>query len=99
MSENSLRHWLTRKITRTRLYDFLEQQRTDALTLEVGASENSRPDLFPNTLKTDIRYLSAINVQCDAHLLPFASNSFPVILCTEVLEHCYAPHRVIDEFF
>jgi SAM-dependent methyltransferase len=94
-----LRHWLTRKITRTHLYEFLEQHRTNALTLEIGASFVSRPDLFPKMLKTDIRYLPVIDLRCDAHHLPFVSNSVPVILCTEVLEHCHAPQQVISEFF
>jgi SAM-dependent methyltransferase len=33
----------------------------------------------------------------DAHRLPFSSNSFDIVLCTAVLEHCYLPHLVMRE--
>lgn len=94
-----LKKRLTPKITRKRLVVFLEQQRSDTLTLEIGAKNRPYRELFPNTIAGDIAYTPAINLQLDAHALPFSDASFSMILCTEVLEHCMNPHQVIAEFY
>ncbi len=97
--ELTLKGRLTRKITRDRLATFLADQRTDALTLEVGAKRQSYHALFPHTIAGDIVAYPGLDLQLDAHRLPFAEASFAVLLCTEVLEHCHDPQDVIDEFY
>jgi SAM-dependent methyltransferase len=92
-----LRQWLTIKITRPRLRSFLETQRTSQRVLDVGASANTHTDLFPNVVRGDIRLVAGNELVYDAHHLPFADASLPVVLCTEVLEHCHDPQRVVDE--
>lgn len=94
-----LRELLTRKITRHRLAKFLDIQRTDTLTLDVGAKQRSYRTLFPNAVSGDIVAYPELDVQFDAHRLPFAEASFAVVLCTEVLEHCHDPQRAVDEFY
>lgn len=93
-----LRRLLTRKITRERLHAFLQSHATDSLVMDIGSSANTLHAYFPHTLRGDIRFIADIDVQYDAHALPFASNSVSLILCTEVLEHCYDPQKVISEF-
>lgn len=43
------------------------------------------------------RYKSLMLLHEDAHKLPFAENSFDLIICTEVLEHVTEPRRVLNE--
>jgi SAM-dependent methyltransferase len=95
----TLKRSLVRKLTRRQLLPFLEAQATPALTLDVGAKQSGYRHLFPNAVAGDIAAYPGLNTQFDAHRLPFVSSSFPVILCTEVLEHCTNPQQVIDEFF
>jgi len=90
---------LSSKLTRQRLAAFLEPLGTDALTLEVGAKNRPYQYLFPRTISGDIARYPALDLQMDAHALPFADASFGVVLCTEVLEHCHSPHQVIAEFY
>ncbi|MFB0567523.1 MAG: class I SAM-dependent methyltransferase [Candidatus Bathyarchaeia archaeon] len=37
-------------------------------------------------------------VKCDAHYLPFRSNSFDVVIGNHLLEHCKHPYDVLKEF-
>ncbi len=94
-----LRRFLTTKITRTRLRDFLAHHATSERVLDVGSSANTLADLFPNTFRGDIRHIPEVDVQYDAHSLPILSESVATILCTEVLEHCHTPQQVIHEFY
>lgn len=89
---------LTSKITRKRLKSFLEAHQTSRLTLEVGAKTRPYKDIFPNTISFDINLHTGLNLQADAHDLPFKSGSFSSLLATEVLEHTHDPHQVINEF-
>lgn len=40
-----------------------------------------------------------VNVFCDAHRLPFGTNSFDSVLCTEVLEHLQNPRQAVNEIY
>jgi SAM-dependent methyltransferase len=95
----ALRARFTRKITRDHLRQFLTPHATDALTLDVGAKKRPYADLFPNGIAGDIVFDMSEDATFDAHLLPFPDESFEVILCTEVLEHCINPQAVLDEFY
>ncbi|MEM9953883.1 MAG: class I SAM-dependent methyltransferase [Chloroflexota bacterium] len=94
-----MRQWLLQKITREQLGHFLDKHRTEAKTLEVGAS--SRPSLtqFPNQIASDISFHPQIDVQYDAHRMPFIDEQFDCVLAIEVLEHCHTPQQVIDECY
>lgn len=38
-----------------------------------------------------------ITIKKDAQKIPFSSNTFDVVICTEVLEHCVNPEKVLKE--
>jgi len=94
-----MRQWLLQKITREKLGKFLEQQAFTGKTLEVGASFRPQQEYFPNTIAGDISYYPQLDVQYDAHNMPFAAEEFECVVCIEVLEHCMEPQRVIDECY
>ena len=43
------------------------------------------------------RYKSLKLIHADAHALPFADNSFDLVICAEVLEHVASPEKVLRE--
>ena len=58
-------------------------------------------DLFPNRVTMDIEARDGVTVDiiADAHDLHMIdSESFDVVLCTEVLEHLHSPAKAISEF-
>lgn len=93
------RRWLLRKITRESLDEFLTPLATDVPVLEIGSSHKPLRGLFPTLVASDLRHQSGLDLQFDAHALPFADQAFPMIVAIEVLEHCKDPQRVIDEIF
>ena len=89
--------FLTQKITRKKLKQFLVRHRSNEKVLDIGASKNSYKDLFPNKISMDIDPENDPDIIGDAHKLPFSDNEFEMILCTEVLEHLTEPHVAIKE--
>jgi SAM-dependent methyltransferase len=94
-----MRKWLLQKITRRKMQPFLAAHATEKPVLVLGASARPVRAEFPNSLRSDISYYASLDVQCDAHHLPFADNSQPVILTLEMLEHCHTPQQVINECY
>ena len=92
-----MRNWLLRKLTREQLAHFLQDKGTDEIVLEVGASYRPQKTLYPASVSGDVLLYPELDVQFDAHHMPFANKSFYGIVCIEVLEHCHSPHRVIQE--
>ena len=93
-----MRKTLTKKITRTKLKEFLHRhQTTGERVLDIGSSEAGYGNLFPNRVGVDIDESKNPDVVGDAHELPFNDNEFDVILCTEVLEHLHSPHIAAEE--
>ena len=91
---------LTRKITRPRIEAFLRKYASDQKTLDVGCGTALYGKLFPNCTTLEIAPREGVKVDIvgDVHSLPMiADNSFPVILCTEVLEHLHTPAQAISE--
>ncbi len=82
---------------RLKLESFLSRHATNGLTLDVGAEDSARGELFPNRVAINIRANTHIQVQADAYHLPFRDNAFEVALCTEVLEHLHTPVHALRE--
>ena len=84
----------------------LSQMKTPKRVLEVGsrAAVNQeemcdlRP-LFPKSqyIGTDMQKGSGVDIVADATKLPFADQSFDLVLCLETLEHCEDPWKVTAE--
>lgn len=88
-----------KKITRTQLNKFLEAQKTDKKTLDIGCSTSGYAQYFPNRVGLDIVKKEGVDIVGDAHQLPFPDETFENILCTEVLEHLHTPQRAVDEMW
>lgn len=78
------------------------------LLLDLGSGDGNRSLFLKNNgvpvvavdIQKDLllKYAKKICcIQCDIHYLPFISQLFSSILCTEVLEHSVKPSRVIKE--
>jgi len=92
---------ITRKITRPRLKAFLKRYASDGKTLDIGCGNDPYAEFFPNRTTLDIEARPGIKVDiiADAHdLSQIESESFDVVLCTEVLEHLHTPKKAISEF-
>lgn len=76
---------------------FIARHASDAYTLEIGSGSSYYKEYFPNRIGLDERAGPSVDVVGDAHTLPFESEKFERILCTEVLEHLHTPQQAIDE--
>lgn len=74
--------------------------------LDVGAGTKPYQPLyeevFNRCVSTDVSFsphdINRVSLIADAADLPFESDSFDCVICTEVLEHCPDPEEVLREF-
>lgn len=85
------------KLTRPETRKFLATYATEERILDIGFGGSSYADFFPNRLTLDIDPARKPEVIADAHELPFPDDSFPAVLCTDMLEHTQRPHVVAAE--
>lgn len=90
---------LSAKLTRVTLDRFIARHATDRRTLDLGAQNGPYRALFPRRIGLDIQAGLGVAIIGDAQALGIRDASFPVVLCTEVLEHLPEPQRAIDEIF
>lgn len=90
---------LSRKLTRVTLDRFITAHASTARTLDIGAQNGPYAALFPNRVGLDITRGHGVRIIGDAQALGIRDDAFPVVLCTEVLEHLPEPQRAIDEMF
>lgn len=89
-----------KKLTSWQVKRFLSTYKTDERirVLEIGAGgTDGLVQFFPNITTLDIEASKKPDVVGDAHKLPFSSESFDVIVCSEALEHFYNPFIAVAE--
>lgn len=93
-----LKEFFIKKITRTRLEEFLACWASDKYTLDIGCSVGAPyAKYFPNRIGVDLVSGAGVDVVADAHMLPFSDETFDIVLCSEVLEHLHTPALAISE--
>ena len=96
---SSIGRALSGKLTRITLDRFIAAHTTDQLTLDIGAQNSPYAAQFPRRIGLDIQKGQGVRIIGDAQALGIRDAVFPVVLCTEVLEHLPEPQRAIDEMF
>jgi len=96
---SSIGRALSGKLTRITLDRFIAAHATDRLTLDIGAQNGPYAAHFPRRVGLDIQKGQGVRIIGDAQALGIRDAVFPVVLCTEVLEHLPEPQRAIDEMF
>jgi SAM-dependent methyltransferase len=96
---SSIGRGLSRKLTRITLDRFIAANASGQLTLDIGAQNGPYAALFPRRVGLDVRPGHGVRIIGDAQALGIRDAAFPVVLCTEVLEHLPEPQQAIDEMF
>jgi len=85
------------KITRGKLDEFIKKHATNLQVLDIGSSFSPYQEYFPNRVTMDINPKFGTDFVGDIHQMPFKDETFEMIICTEVLEHCYNPQLAVNE--
>ena len=88
---------LEKKVGKHYVRSLLKQYSTTARTLDLGCGQSVLAEYFPDRVGLDIQRNDAVNVEGDAHHLPFKDDSFKQIVCSEVLEHLQYPGQAVRE--
>lgn len=89
-----------KRLSRLGLESFYELnlRSINGLILDIGCGEQEiNYGNLGQILKLDIKKSRAVDIVADTHSLPFQDNVFDGIICKEVLEHLYHPHKAINE--
>ncbi|MZH46263.1 MAG: class I SAM-dependent methyltransferase [Nitrospinae bacterium] len=73
---------------------FLENNRSKALKLNLGAGADSMGDNF---LNVDYYPMKGVSICADVHHLPFRENSVDAVQCMQLSEHVEDPRKMILE--
>jgi SAM-dependent methyltransferase len=66
-------------------------------TLEIGGGSGNLKTYAPDVVSTDVLSATWRDAVCDAHRLPFASESFDNVVMFDVLHHLERPVRFFEE--
>jgi len=86
---------------RARMERFFAARQTVGKVLDVGAQYCPYYPLFKDKCVSytslDIVETAIVDVVCNAEEMTIEDCQFDLVLCTQVLEHCNRPQRVVDE--
>src|SRR3989344_861417 len=86
-----------KRLTRKVQLAFLEQYRTTDKVLDIGAGRPPYGRFFPNRISVDIDKAHNPDIVADVTKLPFADESYGMVLCVELFEHLQDPQKAADE--
>jgi ubiquinone/menaquinone biosynthesis C-methylase UbiE len=69
--------------------------------LVIGAGQKTAyyKEIFGDkTVTSDVHLQYGVDIVLDAHNIPFANETFDIVLAQQVLEHCIRPWQVAEEF-
>jgi SAM-dependent methyltransferase len=88
---------------RARMQAFFRDQITVGKVLDVGAQYCPYYPLFKDRCESyssmDLVDTPLVDFTCNAEEMPVEDCSFDLVLCTQVLEHCTNPQKIVDECF
>jgi len=86
---------------RTRMQKFFSARERVGKVLDVGAQYCPYYPLFRGKCDSysslDIVPSPIVDIICNAEDMPIEDGSYDLVLCTQVLEHCNSPERIINE--
>ncbi len=86
------------KLSRQKLEIFLQQQASNAKTLDVGGTGTGLRGFFPNRVSLNINPETKPDIVADGHDMHMVKdNSYDIVLCLNTLEHCENPQKVLLE--
>ncbi|MBM3468171.1 MAG: class I SAM-dependent methyltransferase [Alphaproteobacteria bacterium] len=78
-------------------YDRILQHITSGTTLEIGGGTGNLKEYLSHVITSDIIFSPWLDCVCDAHALPFSSNSLSNIVGVDVLHHIERPVQFFRE--
>ncbi len=88
---------------RRRMEQFFRAAGSVGKVLDVGAQYCPYYPLFKDKCESytsmDLVDTPLVDFACDAENMPIEDGSFDLVLCTQVLEHCHNPQRIVDECY
>ena len=95
-----LRARIGKYLTRLGLESFYQSNLKDVngVILDIGSGTQAlNYGDSSRIVRLDMRGTEQVDIVADAHNLPLSDSSFDAIICKEVLEHLYHPHKAVDE--
>lgn len=93
-------NYLVLRQRRVRMREFFLRQSIIGKVLDVGAQYCPYYPLFKDRCESytsmDTVETPIVDVVCDAEEMPL-EDSYDLVLCTQVLEHCKNPQKIVDE--
>jgi SAM-dependent methyltransferase len=94
-------HYLVLRNRRIHMQEFFRRSEPGRAILDVGAQYCPYYPLFKDTCGSytslDIVDTPIVDVVCNAEEMSLGDNLFDLVLCTQVLEHCQNPQKIVDE--
>jgi SAM-dependent methyltransferase len=94
-------NYLVLRNRRVHMQEFFARRESVGRVLDVGAQYCPYYPLFEHKCESytsmDIVDTPIVDIVCNAEEMPVEDCSYDLVLCTQVLEHCANPQRIVDE--